>query len=307
MSRKYKHLLARISFLLLLAVLYLSINRLFFNEEKEASTPSNNGVDKVEVHYIDVGQGDSILIQAGGHSMLIDAGENNKGTIVVNYLKSKHIKNLDYVVGTHPHSDHVGGLDTVIRSFSVDNVILPDVVHSTKTFEDVLDSIQNKSIHTIKAKAGDTYTLGPSSFTILAPNSTDYDDLNNYSVVIKLTFRSTSFLFTGDAEKLSEGEILDRGYDLSADVIKIGHHGSSYSSSPDFLEAVNPSYAVISVGKGNKYGHPATETLQALADRNISVYRTDKQGTVVFTSDGKNISVNTDNYKITNADLESKK
>ena len=264
-----------------------------------------NGNSLCKVHFIDVGQGDSILIEADEHYMLIDAGENNQGTTVVNYLKEQGVKKLDYVIGTHPHSDHIGGLDTVIHSFDIGKVILPDVIHTTKTFEDVLDAIAENGLKITKAVVGNTYSLGASSFTIVAPNASDYDELNDYSVSIKFTNGENSFLFTGDADKLSETQMLSNGIDLSADVLKLGHHGSSTSSHDKFLDEVVPDYAVISVGADNPYGHPHRETLQNLKNRNIKVFRTDKQNTIIFTSNGENITVNKEPYTITQSDLKN--
>lgn len=298
-----------------------SKNQTASSTSKSAETDKNKTKDKAskgttnhastdksslcKVHFIDVGQGDSILIEADDHYMLIDAGENNQGTTVVNYLKEQGVKKLDYVIGTHPHSDHIGGLDTVINSFDIGKVILPDVIHTTKTFEDVLDAIAENGLKITKAAVGNTYSLGASSFTIVAPNASDYDELNDYSVSIKLTNGENSFLFTGDAEKLSEAQMLSNGIDLSADVLKLGHHGSSTSSHDKFLDEVDPVYAVISVGVDNSYGHPHKETLQNLKNRNIKVFRTDIQNTIIFTSDGKNITMNKDPYTITQSDLKN--
>jgi len=307
MKQKTKRNISRVSVILLLAGLTLLMNHYCGNapDSSEVTDTSNlSGI--VEVHFIDVGQGDAILIESENESMLIDAGENNKGTLVSEYLKSQNITNLDYVIGTHPHSDHIGGLDQVINSFSIGMVILPSVVHTTDTYEDLLDAVENNQLSITNAVVGNQYSLGSATFTILAPNSSSYEDLNNYSVVIKLTYDDTSFLFTGDAEKLSETEMLSGTMDLTADVLKLGHHGSAYSTNEEFLDAVHPDYVVISVGKDNKYDHPHAETLQAMQTNHIKVYRTDVQGSVVFTSDGKNISVNTQDYKITEADLESR-
>jgi competence protein ComEC len=180
---------------------------------------------------------------------------------------------------------------------------MPDVVHTTKTFEDVLDAISEKGLKITKAIAGNTYSLGTTSFTIVAPNGSDYDELNDYSVGIKFINGENSFLLTGDAEKISETEMLHNGIDLSADVLKLGHHGSSTSSQEDFLDEVQPDYAVISAGIDNSYGHPHVETLQKLKDRNIEVFRTDLQDTIIFTSDGEHITVNKEPYSITQSDL----
>jgi competence protein ComEC len=303
MNRKTKQILGRIAAVILLAVLAFLINRYKSTQDKETANVSDIHSKIMEVHFIDVGQGDAILIEEGNSTMLIDAGENNKGNTVVDYLKSQNVNELDYVIGTHPHSDHIGGLDTVLNTIPVKKVIMPSITHTSKTFEDVLDAIAKNNLTITPAVVGDRYWLGAASFTIIAPNASSYEELNNYSVGIKLTYGSNSFLLTGDAEKLSEEEMQKNGIDLSADVLKLAHHGSAYSSSKKFLDAVNPSYAVISVGADNDYGHPHADTLRAIQDRNIKLYRTDRQGTIVFASDGKNISVNTEDYQITDSDL----
>lgn len=246
---------------------------------------------EVKVHYIDVGQGDSILIESGDNSMLIDAGENDKGNLVVSYIQNLGISKLDYVVATHPHSDHIGGLDTVLDSINVENVILPKVEHTTKTYEDFLDAIIENDINAIQPIVGTDYKLGEATFTVAAPSSAEYEELNNYSVCIKLLYEDTSFLFVGDAEVLSEDEMLSCGVDISADVLKIGHHGSNSSTSTEFLNAVDPDYAVICVGENN-YGHPTPATLEKLADKDVTVFMTSTEGTVVAASNGSTITFN---------------
>jgi competence protein ComEC len=303
MNRRKKQVISRISIILLLAVLAFFVNQ--YRPPRDAGTSGENlqsGI--VEVHFIDVGQGDAILVEADDSAMLIDAGENNKGSVVVDYLKSKDITELYYVIGTHPHSDHIGGMDTVLDAFPVKKIILPEISNTTQTFEQVLDAALKNDLSITRPVVGASYSLGPATFTILAPNSSSYEELNDYSIVLKLTYGNTSFLFTGDAGVASEKEMLASKLNLSADVMKLAHHGSAYSGSTDFLDAVNPSYCVISVGKNNEYGHPHSETLRVMKDRDIKLYRTDEQGTVVFTSDGRNISVNTDNYIITDSDLD---
>lgn len=245
------------------------------------------------VHFIDVGQGDCSLIVQGDNTMLIDAGENSEGEKVVNYLKQHGIKKLDYVIGTHPHSDHIGGLDNVIKSFDIGTVIMPKVSHNTSTYEDVLRAVKNKGLSINGAKAGQKYTLGSATFEILSPVKDKYEDLNEYSVVARLDYGDTSFLFTGDMESYNENELLKNKADVSCNVLKVAHHGSSTSNTKNFLQAVNAQYGIIPVGKGNDYGHPHTKIYNRLLDM-MKVYRTDKHGTIIITSDGENISVATE-------------
>lgn len=250
---------------------------------------------KLTVSYIDVGQGDSTLIQLpDGKTILIDAGEVEYGRTVSDYIESLGIKKLDYVIATHPHSDHIGGLPDVISQFDVGAVYMPKAQNNTKIFEKLLTGIQDKGLKINTAKAGVTLLSEDGlEAEFLAPNGTSYSDLNNYSAVLRLSFGSNSFLFTGDAEAKSEGEILSAygSGQLQSDVLKVGHHGSAYSSSDAFLKAVSPKYAVISCGAGNKYGHPESVILDKLSGAKVSVYRTDEAGTIVFTSDGSKLTV----------------
>lgn len=241
------------------------------------------------MHIIDVGQGDSILLQCDDHFMLIDSGESTAENSVKNHLKSAGVQKLDYTVITHPHSDHCGAMKSILTEYSTDCIIMPNISNNTPTWESLVDYIDNKNIPVKKATAGDTYNLGSCKITVLAPNSEDYDNLNNYSVVIKAVYKNTSFMLTGDAEILSEKEMMKNGFDLSADVLKLGHHGSRTSSSKKFLQAVNPKYAVISDGKDNDYEHPHKEILERLEQLEIPVYRTDLLGSIMFASDGKNV------------------
>lgn len=257
--------------------------------QNNSSQSSGKVSGQLKVHFIDVGQADCILLQNNGAAMLIDAGNNADERLILNYLHNQNIKKLDYVIGTHPHEDHIGSLDKVIDSFDIGKVYMPKVTANTNAFEDVITSIKNKGLKITTPVAGSEFPFGKVNCKILAPVSSSYEDLNNYSIVIKLTFGSTSFLFTGDAESISESEMLGKNYDLKADVLKVGHHGSNSSSSASFLKAVSPKYAVISVGKDNDYGHPGKETMERLYSAGITVYRTDLSGTIVATSDGNTI------------------
>ncbi len=258
------------------------------NSPKEPEKVSS----ECSVHFIDVGQGDSILICSGEQTALIDAGENNRGDDVLLYLSRLGIDSLDYVIGTHAHSDHIGGLDTVLNSIEVENIILSDLpdsmVPNTKTYTDLLEAIVNNSVNLIAAESCDEYKIGEGTLTLLAPLD-DYKDQNELSIVTKFEFGKTSFIFTGDAGFDSEEDMLISGANLSADVLKIGHHGSETSTSDEFFERVNPKISVIQVGQNNSYGHPRAETLKKL--ENTEIYRNDLNGSIVINSDGENLSV----------------
>lgn len=250
--------------------------------------------EELSVHFIDVGQGDCVLaLMPGGKTMLIDGGNRGDGESIVDYITAAGVEKIDYVIGTHPHEDHIGGLDDVIRNFEIGEIYMPRVSTNTKVFEDLLAVIDdNGNKINVAATGKSLFGYGSVRAECLAPNAeSEYRDLNDYSAVIKLTFGGVSFLFTGDAEEISEKEMLGDSEGLKADVLKVGHHGSESSTSAEFLEAVAPTYAVISCGKDNKYGHPSEETLEKLSD--IRLYRTDLDGTVIFTTDGKSVSVET--------------
>lgn len=259
-------------------------------EKGTALSPAPSG--QLKVHFIDVGQGDSILIQAPSAVILIDGGPRAAGQKVVDYLKQAGISSIDLVISTHPHEDHIGGLISVLESFPIKEVIDPAVAHTTKTFEDYLTLIDEKDIIFTEGRAGMSRDLGGGArMEILHPVSPSSEHLNNASVVARLTFRETSFLFTGDAEEEAEAEILRRGASLKSTVLKAGHHGSRTSSTKEFLQAVAPEVAVIMYGAGNPYGHPHEETLEKLAEAGVQVYRTDLDGTVVIITDGNSCSV----------------
>lgn len=259
---------------------------------------------QLRISYLDVGQGDSILIQLpDGENVLIDAGDVGKDKIVCSYLDSQKIKTIDVLVCTHPHADHEGSLDKVILKYTVKKLYMPTDCKNTKgkridptsaAHKRVLSAIKKKNLKPTTLPAGTVLKMGDSTFTVLAPNKTAYNDLNNFSLALKLTYQKESFLFMGDAEAQSEGEILAaQKVDVKADVIKVGHHGSDSSTSDAFLKAVAPKYAVISAGKKNRYQHPYKVTMNKLQNAKIPVYRTDECGTIVCTSDGQTISFNT--------------
>lgn len=245
---------------------------------------------KLKVHYIDVGQGDSEFLELpNGQTMLIDAGNPENGSQIVNYIKGIGYSKIDYLIATHPHSDHIGGMAEVINDLDIGKVYMPKVSTNTKTYEGLLAAISNKGLKVNTAKAGiNLLKTGNLNIDIIAPVNITGDDLNQYSAVIKVTYGANKFLFMGDAGELSESQITA---DVSADVLKVGHHGSSTATSQAFLNKVHPKYAVIEVGKDNTYGHPTAVTLQKLQNIGATIYRTDQDGTIVFTSDAKTITI----------------
>ena len=260
------------------------------NNNQNQNDYINTNNDLLKVHYLDVGQGDSIFVELpNNETMLIDAAESYQSENIINYLKNLNYQKIDYVIGTHPHTDHIGGLKDIINTFEIGKIYMPKVGSTTKTYESLLMAIKDKNLKINTAKAGtsiiDTDAL---KINILAPNNSTYTELNNYSVVTKITYGTTKFLFMGDAEKLSENEIKEN---VTADVIKIGHHGSNTSSSIDFIKKVNAKYGIISVGLNNKYNLPKEETITKWENSGTKIYLTSTNGTIRASSDGTNIKI----------------
>ena len=284
--------------LLLMALFSLSIiscgitkNSSTNNTPETTSSEVQKVSGEMKVHYIDVGQGDSELIQVDGKNILIDAGTSDKKAL--NYLKSIGVTTLDYVIATHPHEDHIGSMDDVINNFNIGTFYSPKATTTTKAYENMINALKSKNLKLTVPKVGDKLTIGSAALEFLAPNSSAYEDLNNYSIVTRLKYGNNSFIFMGDAEDVSEGELISKQLDISANVLKVGHHGSHSSTTQVFLDKVNLQYAVISCGKDNDYGHPHKETLDKLNAKNIKVLRTDLSGTIIATSNGTDITFNT--------------
>ena len=260
------------------------------NNNQNQNDYINTNNDLLKVHYLDVGQGDSIFVELpNNETMLIDAAESYQSENIINDLKNLNYQKIDYVIGTHPHTDHIGGLKDIINTFEIGKIYMPKVVSTTKTYESLLMAIKDKNLKINTAKAGtsiiDTDAL---KINILAPNNSTYTELNNYSVVTKITYGTTKFLFMGDSEKLIENEIKEN---VTADVIKIGHHGSNTSSSIDFIKKVNAKYGIISVGLNNKYNLPKEETITNWENSGTKIYLTSTNGTIRASSDGTNIKI----------------
>ena len=242
----------------------------------------------LKIYFFNVGQADSILLENAGRYMLIDAGNNADGDNIVGYLKDLGVEKLDYLIATHAHEDHIGGMDNIIESFEIGKFYMPDVVTTTKTFEDLITALENKKIKFETPKIGYIFLFEGCKFEVLHLANDD-SDLNDTSIVLRGLYGENSFLFMGDATAEVEKKILDSNID--SDVIKVGHHGSKYSSSKLFLEKVTPKYAIISVGEGNSYKHPHSITFTNLKKVEASVYRTDLDNTILVSSDGDKISV----------------
>ena len=246
------------------------------------------------VYFLDVEQGDCALILCDGEAMLIDGGESDQSSKVYSVLSNRGITHLNYLIATHPHSDHIGGLSGALQVADVDTALSPVTSYDSKQFSSLTKYISQSGVTLTVPRAGDRFSLGSAQVQVIGPVTQTWEDINDSSIVLKITYGKTSFLFTGDMETTSEKAVLEAGFNPSADVLKVAHHGSSSSTSRTFLDAVNPSYAVISVGTGNSYGHPTDEVLRRLEASSIQTYRTDLHGDIHCTSDGQTVTFSTE-------------
>jgi competence protein ComEC len=264
-----------------------------FGDRFGQSTPFLPQEGEIFVHFIDVGQGHATLVQSMHHAVLIDGGEPRYGQMLVTYLRNAGVVRLDYVVATHPHSDHIGGLISVLNQKQVGTVIMPDATHNTVAFENFLSAIENHNHHVRIVSAGASFGAGLIQMSVLGPIERAAPwathELNNASVVLRMVHGGTSFLFPGDAERESEAAILARGEDIRSTVLLAGHHGSRTSTTQDFLDAVEPSIVVISSGAGNIHGHPHAEVIDRLNAANIRILRTDEMGHILLSTNGEEI------------------
>lgn len=273
--------------ILILTLLYCLQFTSLYNE-------TNSNSNYLTVYFIDVGQGDCILVNVNGYNLLIDSGPSSARKSLLGYLDKLSISKFDYVIATHPHEDHIGNMDAIIRKYHIGKFLAPKVTASTLTFENMVTALNDKNLKiSVISTGSNSINLGKETSIMFytLPNLNTDDELNLYSPIIKLTYKNISFLFTGDAELKNEEFLIKNEINLRSHILKIGHHGSSSSTCEAFLNSVNPKVAIISVGSNNKYGHPAASTLNLLKNYHIKLYRTDLLGTIILKSDGSSFSI----------------
>lgn len=297
MKHKRKHSAKSFALIAITAVILALVAFIIFRKmQLPVAEHDPNPAGTLSVHMIDVGQGDALLIETDGKFALIDSGPPASKESLVNYLDRARVRELEYLIFTHPHEDHIGGGSTILEKFKVKSVILSNGVSKAPIYKKLLKNVQKSGATTLTPKAGYTFALGKAVFTVISPLGTQYEGLNEFSTILRLDYGQNSMLFTGDAESANENELIVSRYAslLRCDLLKVGHHGSVTSTSDIFLVAVNPKIAFISCGVDNEYGHPHDEILQKLSTRGCKIYRTDYAGSVVATSDGKTITVKTE-------------
>lgn len=301
--QKQTVILAIVLLLLATAILYLEVYRPAMKKyEERAPSPAPTATTapqgtviygKYTIEFIDVGQADCILVSNGPDTMLIDAGNNEDGVKLVSYLQTTGIEDIDYLIGTHPHEDHIGGLDDIIDNYDIGELILPEQTANTKTYKDVIQSAENKNLSIINPEVGQEWKVGEAACKVLSCEAENPKDMNQWSIVIRMTIGNVSFLFTGDQEKANEENILETDYEIESTFYKAAHHGSRTANSREFLNKVSPEYIIIPVGEDNSYGHPHKEAMDIFEDTEAEIYRTDENGTVIIVTDGTHCSIST--------------
>ena len=289
--KKKKYLLT-----LVLAVLCLISLLLPKQDTQDPTTPDTTAPTHFQpeaagfrVHFLDVGQADCALLECDGVYALIDGGNTEDGSAVIRYLRDQGVQRLNLVVGTHPHEDHIGGLKDVLAAFPADNIWSGHISYYNSVVYSFINGAKAQSKELQYVKPGATFALGSATIEVIGPVKTDYEDVNDRSLVLMVTYGQNKFLFTGDMERIAEQDLLNSGADVKADVLKVGHHGSYSSTSYLFLRSVMPTYGVISCGRNNDYGHPHADPLSRLKDADVTIFRTDELYTIVAASDGRNI------------------